>query len=128
MSKSRRQRAHNRKLEALHHRAEELITGIESRLSRHYPEKTPLQLEIERKISENLKSELFTPEYMQAWQETTDRIALIGHQLHSLNGRLRHQIEQRRPAGLGSYRTKRLRKKMQTYKEKELRARGLWQD
>lgn len=125
MSKSRRQHAHSRKLESLHRDMDKLLAEEKERESRRPPtEKTSAEVECERVWSERFKS-MLTPEYLQAMDESLAHMRRMHHQMESLTDRLTHQLRQYKRSGLGSYRTKRLRKKMQTHREKELQARGL---
>jgi hypothetical protein len=122
MSKSRRQRAYTRKLDAIRQRADELLAEWAPKRAEYEPTRT---LVYEQKASEYLKS-VFTPEYMESWNASLKQTESTHHAISTLSGRLQAQLQQHRPSyGLGSYRTKRLRKKMYTWWEKELRARGL---
>lgn len=122
MSKSRRQRTYARKLDAIRRQADELLMEQESKRVYHEPSSN---LAYEQAAQEYLMS-VSTPEYIEAYSSIIEEMRRTNQATSTLLGRLQHHLAQHRPAeGLGSYRTKRLRKKMYAWREKEMQARGL---
>jgi hypothetical protein len=127
VSKARRQRARDRRMEALRLSIERWKVSMAAIDERHAANRSPEALareqERDRAQAERLRN-LFTPEYLQEMRESSERMARINHEMSTINGILQKRLREYRPSGLGSCRTRRLRKKMAAHVQRRDLAKG----